>query len=909
MRYGLRRNLRRAAVVIGLAAVAYLFASDYLGPASAAPTRIELRHAQEDLISLGFDIGTADGSLGPRTRLALKSFQTQFGLKPTGRLDLATLHALDIRSPPVQPAAPASPPESGDAAPGTAASDNSSSDGSGGGVILTIIVLGVVIWLVVRSQRSKSAGAMPVSRYRAVPSRENSSNKAAARGFQSALMPLQNMHTEIGVRPTADRAEQSRRCWVPASHPTIISGHSIPGGMLYVGSALTRQDGYGSENCLIVPSLEVSSTIANDSGVNVPYWPSYAALDPASRLSFLRWLENGKRDPAIYIGYVFIYFYGLERRLMLDDPGEEASAIIDEVNRLLSIYRDNHSFERYAVALLGAAAVKFNLPLEWPTPSMRKLTWQLPLNLQVCLGRAVANGSPLGADQMLSWYNSHSDKRLPTLAGRCPEEFHALFAARFAAKYPNGVKVEPPKRRLSASYRAASSTFNIVIQGAATTLPDVSGLSAPLNLLDPIVESCANDLAAYSRAIGKDRSSKNVVAAAASLPAQLLETAAGKPIAELKSWLIARIVGSAATMRLRDLVVRIGGETPTVGRISKPDLSRIAVVLARCGFGIEPDPRIAYSYPAFDDEVIVFVADTAMGFDEVRPVFLSALAHIDIGMLVAAADGVVAQAELQTLEQAIAGSQDLSLIERQRLNARLMYLAKNPPTARILARFKDRPLPDREAVARLAIAVAAADGGMAVEELRLLEKIYKALELPATRLYGDVQAYGAREEELREVAPAGGPGSIPIPLRPVPSDRPTAISLDANRLARTRADTAVVSSILGEIFREDDPPPESAAQTSQRSGDSSRSVGSDASLSFDGLDEKYVPLMATIALRDDIPRGEFEALAGEYNLLCDGSIEAINDWSYGRFGEPMLDDGSEIVVNRRLLGLLGRKAA
>ena len=38
-----------------------------------------------------FDPGTADGSLGPRTRDAIKEFQTIIGSSPTGELDEATL--------------------------------------------------------------------------------------------------------------------------------------------------------------------------------------------------------------------------------------------------------------------------------------------------------------------------------------------------------------------------------------------------------------------------------------------------------------------------------------------------------------------------------------------------------------------------------------------------------------------------------------------------------------------------------------------------------------------------------------------------------------------------------------------------------------------------------------------------
>ena len=52
------------------------------------------REAQERLNALGYNVGTPDGSIGPRTAAAIRSFQSSKGLKVTGQLDTATLDAL-----------------------------------------------------------------------------------------------------------------------------------------------------------------------------------------------------------------------------------------------------------------------------------------------------------------------------------------------------------------------------------------------------------------------------------------------------------------------------------------------------------------------------------------------------------------------------------------------------------------------------------------------------------------------------------------------------------------------------------------------------------------------------------------------------------------------------------------------
>ena len=73
------------------------------------------------------------------------------------------------------------------------------------------------------------------------------------------------------------------------------------------------------------------------------YWPCYSMIDPASRAAYLHWLASGRKDPAAAVGYVFLFFYGIERRVLVDaQTSEQARSEIDgllaEVERLLGIY-------------------------------------------------------------------------------------------------------------------------------------------------------------------------------------------------------------------------------------------------------------------------------------------------------------------------------------------------------------------------------------------------------------------------------------------------------------------------------------------------------------------------------------------------------------------------------------------
>ncbi|WP_408886969.1 TerB N-terminal domain-containing protein [Limobrevibacterium gyesilva] len=92
------------------------------------------------------------------------------------------------------------------------------------------------------------------------------------------------------------------------------------------------------------------------------YWPSYAGLAPAQRRSFLDWLAEGRRGPGIDIGYVLIFFNGLERRLFVDRAASEAPALIAEVERLLGLCSAHASFRSYATTFLAAARLVGGMP-------------------------------------------------------------------------------------------------------------------------------------------------------------------------------------------------------------------------------------------------------------------------------------------------------------------------------------------------------------------------------------------------------------------------------------------------------------------------------------------------------------------------------------------------------------------
>lgn len=60
----------------------------------------QVRDVQMRLSRMGYPVGEVDGTLGPRTRTAVRGFQQHRGFRPSGHLDQQTLAALDVATGP-----------------------------------------------------------------------------------------------------------------------------------------------------------------------------------------------------------------------------------------------------------------------------------------------------------------------------------------------------------------------------------------------------------------------------------------------------------------------------------------------------------------------------------------------------------------------------------------------------------------------------------------------------------------------------------------------------------------------------------------------------------------------------------------------------------------------------------------
>ena len=650
--------------------------------------------------------------------------------------------------------------------------------------------------------------------------------------------------------------------------------------MVYLGSEPRQDRWQRGGGALIDPSLAVARVGSDRDGEGMPYWPSYTDISPPARATYLDWLAGGRSDHRIGAGYVFLYFYGLERRFFVDDPTEdEKRLLVSEVRRLLNVYGGNHSVQRYLGAFLDAARIVLE-PAGAAEPRFEKSGYELPLDLRVAIGRMAKEGQPLSADWLLGWYVSHPETWLRTPAKRAFPEFRALFKLLFDERFPQGLRMRTPKRVLRAGYASASQAFEADLKRFFGDIPDISGTSRPLKVARELTEEATAGLDKYSRFLGRNPDGRNTIEAHALLPERLWSLFPSTEMEDLRRW-AERIIEKDGLSPAEQIVERLEGTPPE--KIGKRQLTGAADALARLSIGMAPDPRFALRSPKFGEPVVLFrLPEGITALEEVSEKYKSALLAIALGSFVAHADGAIAEKERSALEARIDATA-LPGAERARLLANLQWMLTVPPDLALFRRrMKDAPESTRHELGQIALAMAAADGVIDPGEIKSIEKLYKAIGLSTDGVYSDLHALTARSGPVT-VRTAGAPArEFAVPP---PPERDGRLVLDAGRVASLMADTARVSSVLGDIFRDDVPEEE---QEEPRE---------DVGIGFPGLDAQHSAFLGELLTRPQWDEAELATLAGQFRLMRAGALETLNEWSFERFGDVLIEEYEGYELN------------
>jgi len=674
--------------------------------------------------------------------------------------------------------------------------------------------------------------------------------------------------------------------------------------LIYVGSSLSKiSNSYGSgvEPALINPKLKVNRRTPDFIGSTLGYWPSYSGLSPNARAAYLTWLANGKSDPDVPIGYVFLYYYGLERRLLFDlkgtDKKDEIESIKNEVKRLSKIYGSNNSFRRYASQFLALFELfdkdeqNFSVAIERENLNFNDYYnnaadyYSYDLNFKKGLGYFAIHEKPLPADWALKW--AVKSTQLNTPATRCKDKFQELFRIEYTKVFGKGVILSDYQDTIMFRYRPASSSFGGNSINIETNIPDFHHSEKYTPKFRKLIDLCTDKLDPYSRYLGRNPDDYKSAEAISNLPVEIISEYLSPDlknfIAQIDQKLENRDCALIATEHFTEYWDITG-----VKKYRKKESIGIAQFFFKIGYGVEPDLRFGSAKFERESRVVFFKINPETYPKAPSKEYKLALLVSHLTTVVGLADGTFSEDEQKYLHDYIESLFKLSNEERSRLNAYLHWLkAENPGIRGIKKKISDLNQSKRKSILEFLIKVANTDGYIDPEEVKMLQKTAEIFELDPDQIYTDIHTRQIADNDPILIVKGEKKKGYSIPDEKQKTQN--AQELDEDLIKQTMEQTDEVQGILSDIFMEDE---EELEIVEKINGNSNKSIL--------GLDELHSKLVTKLLVKEAWTQLEYENLCSEFNLFPAGAQEVINDKSFDKYDDALLLEFEQIEINTEI---------
>jgi tellurite resistance protein len=682
---------------------------------------------------------------------------------------------------------------------------------------------------------------------------------------------------------TSGSAFEGSHLWVPTGKDVKVHGYTIPNGMVYLGHITSRKQGTCIDPSLIDPTLPVSDN--GDCHVDLMgYWPSYSAVSPQARGAYLHWLSTGKGDPQADIGYVFLYFYGLERRLFslpsLDSKTTpEVDLIRKEIARLADIYADlSGSFAGYSSSLLDYLEAK-----KGPFPTLDSLSappeprrgHNLSLELRIGLGIQALAQKPLPVEWAYCWYVSSTPTAFDMTKETNGHLLQSLFNQVYQDTVEDGVVLTPTFAYIEVSHHFGNATLAGTNATQRVPLPDVIADTGARDTVGKVGDTTAALFRKYSSFCKEFPDQDTSIAGLSLLPP------ATWPAETLNAYKTIR-PDAPTVLRFSDLP---GFPSPGF-KLNRSRLIAFTERLAVLGLGMEPDPRSAGGIPSPDDLVAIFGITDIETSDATSAHFNGAALLLQLASVVAAASEDFCDAEASLILNHLHSETNLPAHEKQRLEARLaIYRRQSPSTSGLKKRIAAIDSEAREAIGNFLVQVALADGNVDPSEVRALETLFRLLGLERNVLYSKIH----KAETQGSSMTVNQHESVYKPA--VAAAVEQGIRFDSARIAALRSESAKISKILDQVF-------DSSGDHNSKAVEDEPFEGREEPLL--GLDPDHAELLQAFLTRPQWARSEAEQLCTEHGLMIDGALERINDAAFDRLDCAALEGDDLIEVNCEL---------
>jgi tellurite resistance protein len=512
----------------------------------------------------------------------------------------------------------------------------------------------------------------------------------------------------------------------------------------------------------------------------------------------------------------------------------------------------------------------------------------------MALGQAAIDNVCLPAVVALHWARLDTSGTWTTELAKNPKKFYARFQKLYKDAFGDGLQLQTNDQELRFNYFPASSSLKVrakeLVVGAKG-VPDIK-ISTDIKkiFLGILGQTCQYLLDPYAGSTNQPAHTINISDTVNTLPGSTWSEAVLERLLGLKE----QAGNGPRSIKVKDLATNLG--IPIAD--TKNDFIAFSKLLSQYSLFIIPDVKSGAAPPRIDDQVVIYLASPISGNSQQSAKFNAANIALQLASAVAASDGEFSNSEHEHLLGRLKGWSHLDDNQILHLEANLYYLKFTPAALnsvklnQIKKKLEHLDQDSRKSIAEFIALVAQVDGAIVADEIKALEKVYKALNLDCGTIYSDLHNGAINNSSL--------PSSVDsIIVRGLRND----LELDATRIAQLQQDTDRGADLLAAIFSEVDGDEQASVVSSGQLTQAEGPENSGESMIL-GLDNTLSIFACQLMERLSWSRSDLLIVAKELGLMLDGALESINEASYDKLDLPFSEGDDPVEINPDALSRL-----
>lgn len=642
--------------------------------------------------------------------------------------------------------------------------------------------------------------------------------------------------------PPQDLIQKTR--WVKPDETVTVNGIKITGVGFYLGSDLKHNNG-SAEPSLVNPLMRASSTI-DDASYTLE--PTYMRFTPYQRHKYLEWLGSSCTTKAPN-AFVYLYFYGLERRALID--GQSELSVLQEVRPLIEQLGN-----RYGVISVYTEPLLLHIDTliaDYTVPENLTIA-----NYEYVAGRYVADKKPVPTDVVCNLILKSNVVR--------KSKYLTLFenTVEKAVKhlYGNTITLERCFSFKTVEYKALSTGLRAIPFMHTSKAVDVLSSRANVNKLQEIATKVSDSLDDYTKYLSKNPTHQNTLEANLMLPVYLFPPTLDITLKNLKYETDGYHL---VDLPLETLLSTLNSD----GTITKDKYARIVTALEAYKIGIYPA-----SFKTGVDaktNIILYSTDSTVP-PETADLPVAEL-FIDIIAWASAKDYHFEDSNLfEHITKFNIGPNEC----KQLAACAKFKCLNNKNITGLKQKLKELPETARKQIADAFVSLSKSSDNLEPAEIKVLESIYKLLDIDQTSLYAALHSDS---------------------LNAADSSAATTHVLDMSKIKALQKETSEVASLLHSVFNSEEDIPVQEKETA-RVIDTTQATTTKTYL---GLSVQASALLDIVKTKTVWKKEELKLHADELELMIDGVIDQINEACFDEYDESLIDGDDVLEININII--------